>query len=448
MRLSGFILNNKEAIIKEWVEFATTLGTDAQRGDLELLRDHVESMLETIAADLCSPQTAAEEKRKSKGQDCDPNNTPAKTHGIGRLEAGFSLNSAMAEYRALRASITRLWQKALITDPPPEPHTITEDLVRFNEAIDQSISESVLSYSVEKEQQARMLDTILLSSPDLVFVCDLDGKLVYANSALTETLKLRLDKIVGENFIELPLPNVEELLEQIQQVASTNDQYQGEMSYRPSSGRQGFYDYILVPVLSKDGSVETVAGIARNITERKAAEEENWRRANYDLLTGLPNQRLFRDRLAQDVKYAGRVGAPLALLFIDLDHFKEANDQFGHDTGDVLLRLAADRIRSCVRETDTVARLGGDEFTVILHDLKDAEQAQVVAGKIVKEMANSFHISKEIVHISASIGIAVSSEDATTAEHLIKNADLAMYVAKNAGSNQFSFFSPTGNHTD
>ncbi len=438
MNLSKFILDNKETILRDWEEFAATYVPKSKKQDRALLRDDVHKILDAIAADLAGPQTAQQKIDKSKGHDDSPaNKTAAKTHGTQRLMAGFSLNETVAEYRVLRAHITRLWQAALKNESHLVPNEINEHLVRFNEAIDQAVSESVASYSSEKEQKWRILDTILSSSPDLIFILDLDGTLVYANRALTGLLQRPLDTLTGKTLLDLNITNAEELLLQVQQVISSKEQFHTEMSYTSPSGRWRFYDCIFVPTLNEAGEVEAVAGTARNITERKITEDENWRKANYDLLTGLPNQRLFRDRLEQDVKYAGRVGAPIALLFIDLDRFKETNDSLGHDAGDALLRLAADRIRGCVRETDTVARLGGDEFTVILHDLKDSQHAEIVAGKIVKEMANSFEISKEIVHISASVGIAFSTNDTITPEHLIKNADLAMYEAKNAGSNRF-----------
>jgi diguanylate cyclase (GGDEF)-like protein len=195
-------------------------------------------------------------------------------------------------------------------------------------------------------------------------------------------------------------------------------------------------------VRNKDGIVEAVAGTARNITERKFAEDKNWEKANYDQLTKLPNRRLFHDRLTQAVNHAARIGAPIALLFIDLDHFKEVNDKFGHDAGDVLLQRAADRMRSCVREADTVARLGGDEFIVILQDQVSNEQVETVARKIQRELAIPFQISNDNTYVSASIGITLYPQDGNTTEQLIKNADQAMYEAKYAGRNCFSFWSP------
>lgn len=442
MRLSDYILENLECILQEWEEFAATLVPVEQRMDKVMLRDHVKQMLEAIALDLAQPQTAFEKSEKSKGRSdtASEDQTAASTHGTERLALGFSLNAAMAEYRALRASVTRLWQESLVNKPVPL--TAMSDLVRFNEAIDQSINESVTSYSFEKEQQTRVFDTILSSSPDLSFTFELDGKFAYANKALTELLGLTTEEIVGKSHFDLNLPYAAEMQREIQHVISTKKQFRGEMDYTTATGQKAFFDYILVPVLNLDGEVGAVAGTARNVTERKAAEDLNWQRANYDLLTGLPNRRLLVDRLEHDIKHAGRISAQIALLFIDLDHFKAANDNFGHDAGDMLLRLAADRIRACVRETDTVARLGGDEFTVILQGLSGIVFVERVAGKILEAMASPFEISEHSVSISSSIGIAMFPIDANTPDELLKNADEAMYLAKAQGRNKFHFFEP------
>ena len=438
MRLSNFILKNLESILQEWEEFATTLVPVDQKTDGAMLRDHVKSMLNTIAADLACPETANNKSEKSKGHR-PAKKTAAAAHGAERQQSGFSLDATMAEYRALRACVMRLWQDANINKPVSK--IANEDIVRFNEAIDQAVSESITSYSVEKEQQTRMLGTILSSSPDLSGIYDIDGRFAYANKALTQLLQLQSSEIIGKNFFELDYPFAAELQDQIQHVIATKEPFHREMSHVTSSGTDVCYEYIFAPVLDQDGKVEAVASIARNITERKAVEHENWKTANFDLLTGLPNRRLFCDRLEENLKHAKRIGALMALFFIDLDHFKEANDSFGHEAGDFLLQLVADRLRSCVRETDTVARLGGDEFTIILADFTDTKHVGIVAGKILKELASPFQIFKDTVHISASIGITLALQDASTSEQLIKNADQTMYMAKNAGGNRISFFS-------
>ena len=183
-------------------------------------------------------------------------------------------------------------------------------------------------------------------------------------------------------------------------------------------------------------------GTHTDITGRKHSEGLIWQHANFDALTGLPNRRMLRDRLEQQINKSRREGRQLAILFIDLDHFKEVNDSLGHDNGDLLLVEAARRIRDCVRETDTVARMGGDEFTVVLSELSDSASTERTIHNILDAMTAVFQLDDEQVFVSASIGITVYPTDATEVENLLKNADQALYVAKGAGRNRFSFFTP------
>ncbi|HEY8607812.1 MAG TPA: EAL domain-containing protein [Noviherbaspirillum sp.] len=189
-----------------------------------------------------------------------------------------------------------------------------------------------------------------------------------------------------------------------------------------------------------DGKPQRFTGMVTDISERKQADELIWRHANFDALTGLPNRRLFRDRLDRAVTQALRTDQGFALLFIDLDRFKEINDLLGHDTGDLLLVQAAQRIRGCVRDADTVARLGGDEFTVILAQPGSAGQTEQVAQKILAALTKPFMIGREVAYISASIGITMCPTDASAPEELIRKADQAMYAAKHGGKNRFSYF--------
>lgn len=183
-------------------------------------------------------------------------------------------------------------------------------------------------------------------------------------------------------------------------------------------------------------------GFIRDISQQKEAEKLIWKQANFDALTGLPNRHMFHDRLAQDIKKAYRTDLKTALLFIDLDKFKEVNDTLGHSMGDTLLKEAAQRISRCVRDTDTVARLGGDEFVIILAELVDPGSVERVAENILQDLAKPFSLGNDIAYVSASIGITLHPVDATDAEDLLKNADQAMYAAKNEGRNRFSYFMP------
>ncbi|WP_164557990.1 EAL domain-containing protein [Massilia atriviolacea] len=196
-------------------------------------------------------------------------------------------------------------------------------------------------------------------------------------------------------------------------------------------------------IYDERGQVKFRVNMFSGITDQKLAEDTIWRQANFDFLTGLPNRSMFHDRLEHELRKSRRSGLPLALMFIDMDHFKEVNDTLGHDTGDKLLREVASRLSSCIRQADTVARLGGDEFTVILGELDDLDSVERVAHAMLAALAKPFVIGAETLYVSGSIGITLFPHDATNVDALLKNADQAMYAAKSRGRNQFGYFMPS-----
>ena len=180
--------------------------------------------------------------------------------------------------------------------------------------------------------------------------------------------------------------------------------------------------------------------LLHDLEERKRVEQSIRHIAHHDALTGLPNRSLFRDRLTHAMAQADRYHQKLAVMFLDLDRFKAINDTLGHNVGDQLLKIAAERLRSCVRDSDTVARLGGDEFTVIVEDIVEDHDAAAVAQKILDTLSQPFNLYGHEVFISVSVGVTLYPSDDENADNLLRNADSAMYRAKEFGRNNFQFY--------
>lgn len=210
---------------------------------------------------------------------------------------------------------------------------------------------------------------------------------------------------------------------------------------RPGGGHLDLQE-VGEPFHDADGLVLGLITAIQDVTARRRAEETIRHQANYDALTGLPNRPLFYDRLRQALRRAARDRTCMALLFIDLNRFKWVNDTLGHQTGDVLLREAAQRMAACVRGSETIARIGGDEFTVILSELGDRAEAESVARRLLDSLGEPFHIAGQTLYVSASIGVTFAPEQGTDPEQLVKNADVAMYQAKRQGTGNWTFYDP------
>ncbi|WP_274050216.1 EAL domain-containing protein [Thalassomonas haliotis] len=188
--------------------------------------------------------------------------------------------------------------------------------------------------------------------------------------------------------------------------------------------------------------IEQSAALASISIERTRASKLIWQQANFDSLTGLTNRNLVRELLKTALKNSRRNQQKLALICLDLDHFKGVNDSLGHNIGDELLIECGKRLLNCTRESDTVARLGGDEFLILIPDLRDETLVEEIAGKILSALSQPFQLQQELIYVSASLGIAIFPDDAADLDDLLKNADQAMYGAKSSGRGCFHYFTP------
>ena len=195
-----------------------------------------------------------------------------------------------------------------------------------------------------------------------------------------------------------------------------------------------------VPMTGATGEVQRMIGVCQDISERKAREEAVRHLAYHDALTGLPNRRLLDDRLAQAIHLAQRRDRKLAVMLIDLDDFKRVNDSLGHRAGDAMLREVAQRLSACVRRADTLARHGGDEFVAVVSDVQGDADCALVAEKVLRSLAAPFLVEGRALGLGASIGISLFPSDAGDGDALLRNADAAMYGAKQQGRNQYRFY--------
>ena len=301
--------------------------------------------------------------------------------------------------------------------------------------------------SIERNQTSealRLAASIYQNTSEAMMITDAENRIIAINPAFTEVTGYEEPEVMGKDPGMLASGTHDAVFfYNLWNTLNDTGEWQGEIWNRRKDGEE-FVEWLTInTILDKHGEVYRRVSLFSDITERKKTDALIWRQANYDTLTQLPNRRLFTDRLEQGIKVAHREKQHLALLFIDLDRFKEVNDTLGHHVGDELLIEAAQRISSCVRESDTVARLGGDEFTVILNELSDVSPVGAIGQKIIECLSQPFKLNNEQVFVSGSIGVTVYPEDALTAEELLKNADQAMFAAKQNGRNRVNYFTKT-----
>lgn len=353
-----------------------------------------------------------------------------------------SLALSISISRSISRRIGLLWKaagavaagKRDVVVPVTSNDEITLLSISFNQMV-----ERLWDSEEEVDATTRYLDSIIVTMPEALTVVSLDGFILDINQATEVILGFPKCNLVGREFAEF-FRDPDAGREFVSQVVGGPASVEHEATLMTRDGREK-HVILSATMLEAKGKKDRFLCLSHDITLRKQAELAVHNLAYFDQLTGLANRTLFYDRCSQALSHAQRHNDMFAILFIDLDHFKDVNDTMGHDAGDELLQMVVRRFESCVRACDTLARLGGDEFALLCSSIAGPEGAATVAEKFLSLIKQPFEIANRQVYTGASIGIVLYPEDGGDIGVLLRNADLAMYAAKSAGGNLYQFYS-------
>lgn len=316
------------------------------------------------------------------------------------------------------------------------PDRDADGTVRGIYAFTQDITERKTAELQLAESEKRLV-TITDNLPAMICYVDTTRHVRFANRAFEKWLGRPVPEIVGRTFAELVPPDVSSAYDAQFHRCLAGEMLDSVLEVAVPHGRNRWLRSTFVPDFDeRTGVVKGVYGMVHDVTAAKEAEQRLTRLAQFDSLTGLANRHQFNEKLAQALARPVDAAAPLALMFLDIDHFKQVNDRYGHASGDALLKEFARRLSECVRPTDAVARLAGDEFVVLLEGLHTEEEPQFIARKIIAAVQKPFTIEECLVRVTTSIGVAVRVFECEPSM-LMKRADEALYEAKRAGRNTF-----------
>lgn len=313
------------------------------------------------------------------------------------------------------------------------------EIAQMAEDLSQARDELQAAFQKAEESELRYR-TLAESSPVGIWQVDTEGRSLYMNPAMCALLEVEgLADVEGKTYDKLITPE-----------SVTTLHANGWVECKPStceidvvgqqSGTLHTVEISAAPLTTGSGEVSSLLSTVVDITERKKDEETIRHMARHDSLTGLPNRIMFQDRLQLALVNAERIGKMAAVLYLDLDHFKDVNDTLGHPVGDLLLKRVSERLMVCARESDTVARLGGDEFAIIATNLAQIDDVTILAKRINEAIAQPFNLDGQEVHTATSIGITLFPNDTSDPEKLLSNADMALYRAKDNGRSRYQFY--------
>jgi diguanylate cyclase (GGDEF)-like protein/PAS domain S-box-containing protein len=440
LQLHEFLRSESDAILREWERVDRQTLSPAKQLSSATLRNNIPSVLDAIIeqAENATCVTAISP----------PEMDGPKLHAEQRWHLGFSLEEVTREYGLLRTVI--LQKLVLHIGELP-----SEELVLLNEALDNAIIDGVTTYVTKSnrnlEDERERLQVTLRSIADGVIGTDLEGNIAYMNPAAEQMTGWPREKAMGQPVSDVLIAIDETTrhpLKSLVQIATETDelsQHPSEILLRRSNGELLPAEEVAAPLRDATGKFLGVVTTFRDVSNIRALTSQLGYLAAHDPLTDLPNRTLLLDRLRQEFAHAERNKGRLALLYLDLDLFKEVNDVFGHSAGDELLKQVARRLQTCVRRTDTVCRVGGDEFVILLTEFEQLTYLSELSTNIATQIRAPYAIGADKVEISISVGISIFPEDGRDPETLIKHADVAMFQAKAHGRNSIQFFAPEMN---
>jgi diguanylate cyclase (GGDEF)-like protein/PAS domain S-box-containing protein len=459
LRLNDLVLQLRETLRRERV-IRNANGALAAASD----RDTIHSTVVTAAADLHTGTSSyvVELKRNGTAGLVTQTVPPGRRFGLSdeslaemeRLACGVVMSyGPTGLHRALELSSTTAVAGSALTDnegetesyliaaaSPSLPREVAPALAALAEAASLAMARIGLGQVLAERASELRLRRMLQHSSDIIAVLDLDLSIRYLSPGAERLLGVVPHYVIGTSWLDAVFPADRGKASAIIEASASERPAHTEFRLLAGDGSHRYVDVVATRVIEHDepGFVLT----CHDVTERRALEQQLSHQAFHDSLTGLANRSLFRDRLEHAIARSTRSQNRFAVLFIDLDDFKDVNDSLGHAAGDSMLRQMTHRLGEAVREEDTVARLGGDEFAILLESVASDDEVIAVANRIVSSAREPFEVGESVISSGLSIGVAITDTSATSAEAVMRNADLALYEAKNLGKNRHALFAP------